>query len=193
MNETIFFDSDILFNYLGINPQKKEKFELNGTTDDSNLDLLLNTIRNIKENENIICISNFSVLELICTLNRLKSKYKISDILTKIYDSFNVLNINTNIIQFSWFLGSNNKMHSGDAIHLSFCLYNKIKRVLLKDKGFYDVFTEFRETYKNRGLTSILNDFKTIIMIKKIPEFIISAIKHLDHLTINKIGSITSF
>ncbi len=79
-----------------INPLKKKLFETKGTTESKELDKILETILEIKENKDNICISEISILELICTLNRQKSGNKIFKILSLLYDTCNILPFNYN-------------------------------------------------------------------------------------------------
>jgi len=116
MSSLLFIDSDILFNLLAINIKKKERYRIEGTTGDQKLDQILDTIMEQSKKYEKICISNFSILELVCTLNRLKSEFKISKILIKLFETYDILKINENIIYLAWFIGSKYKMHSGDAI-----------------------------------------------------------------------------
>jgi len=70
MTSLFFIDSDILFNLLAINKKKKEKYTKEGTTGDKRLDQLIKTVLEESKKYDRICISNFSVLEILCTLNR---------------------------------------------------------------------------------------------------------------------------
>ena len=126
MKSLIFIDSDILFSFFALNKQKKENFERDGTTGDDNLDVVINLIDEIENNEQIICLSEISILEILCVLNRRNSASKIPKILKKIYSISNILPIDDLLYKLAWFIGSNYKLHTGDALHLSFCLMNDI-------------------------------------------------------------------
>ena len=162
MSSLLFIDSDILFNLLAINIKKKERYRIEGTTGDQKLDQILDTIMEQSKKYEKICISNFSILELVCTLNRLKSEFKISKILIKLFETYDILKINENIIYLAWFIGSKYKMHSGDAIHISFCLINKISSMLIKDDELYDSILLIINDKKGNGNKSIKNFFNNL-------------------------------
>ena len=73
MQELTFLDSDILFSFFAINEDKIKNYNSSGTTGNIELDVILTVVNQIEKNKEIICLSEFSILELICSLNRFNS------------------------------------------------------------------------------------------------------------------------
>lgn len=115
MQELTFLDSDILFSFFAINEDKIKNYISSGTTGNIELDVILTVVNQIEKNKEIICLSEFSILELICSLNRLNSSHKTAHILSKIYQISDVLPLSDLMIKLAWFIGSNYSLHSGDA------------------------------------------------------------------------------
>ncbi len=187
MNILVFIDSDILFSFFALNKEKKENFDRTGTTGDNNLDLIINLISEIENKEQIICLSEMSILEILCVLNRRNSSFKIPIILKKLYSISNILPLDDLMIKLSWFIGSNYKIHTGDALHISFCLMNDIKEIIIKDKEFYNACIEMKTNFEVKGF-EILNDFFTkISFVQSIPEKIKKKYSNLKDLKIRRI------
>ena len=187
MKSLIFIDSDILFTFFAINNEKEKNFIKNGTTGDIALDIIIKLIIEIEEKNQIICLSEFSILEIICTLNRLNSSNKIPKILTKLYSICDVLPLNDLMIKLAWFIGSNYNLHSGDALHMSFCLFSDIKEIILKDKEFHDSCIKIKKDFENAGYENLNNFFIGISFIQGIPENILKKYSNLKNLKIKKI------
>ena len=165
MTSSVFLDSDILFNFLAINPEKKEKYKSQGTTGNPQLDRIIKAVIKILEKEGTLNLSDFSVLELICTVNRLKSSHKIPQIVKTLFDACTILPINNILIKFAWFFCANYNLHTGDALHIAFCLFNNIDFAFIKDDGFHASFIQIKEDYEKNGielLTDFLNQFPSI-------------------------------
>jgi len=81
MQELTFLDSDILFSFFAINEDKIKNYISSGTTGNIELDVILTVVNQIEKNKEIICLSEFSILELVCTLNRLNGSHKTAHIL----------------------------------------------------------------------------------------------------------------
>lgn len=188
MTSLIFIDTDILFNLLAINQEKKEKYAREGTTGDTELDQLIITFLEESRKFDKICISNFSVLELLCTLNRLKSEFKIPGILKKIYETYDILKIDENIIYLAWFFGSNYRIHSGDAIHVSFCLMNRINLILIKEREFYETIQLIIKDDKKKTEKSLENFFKNLSLQKEKYKILNQALNHSNNLEIKRLG-----
>lgn len=187
MNSLIFIDSDILFSFFALNKQKKENFERDGMTGDDNFDIIINLIEEIENNELIICLSEISILEILCVLNRRNSASKIPKILKKIYSIGNILPIDDLLYKMAWFIGSNYKLHTGDALHLSFCLMNDINELIIRDKEFYDASIELKTNFQEKGFESLDNFFMGISFVKNIPERIKKKFSNLKDLRIRQI------
>lgn len=190
MNELkilVFIDSDILFSFFAINPDKQKKFEHNGSTGDQELDEILNLISEIESKDERICISEFSILELGCLLNRLNINQKIPQILTKLYMVSDVLPLNEHMIKLAWYVGSNYNLHSGDALHASFCLFSNIDSVILKDKEFYGAFTQLKDDFITHGSKRCVEYFNKISFAQGIPDAIIRKYNNISKLQIRKI------
>lgn len=183
----IFIDSDILFSFFAINQEKIKNFKENQTTGDQELDTILNLIEEIEKKKQIICISEFSILELVCTLKRRKSTKKIPQLITKIYNICDVLPLNDHIIKLAWYLGSNFKLHSGDAIHISFCLFYDLDYLFLKEKEFFESLSNIQKDYNANGSRGLINFFNLIEFAKHTPKTIIDKYNNLNKLKIKKI------
>jgi len=170
METLIFIDSDILFSFFALSKEKMEIFDKTGTTGNNNLDTIINLISEIENKEQIICLSEISILEIVCVLKRRNSSFKIPNIVRKLYSIGNILPLDDLMIKLAWFVGSNYKLHSGDALHVSFCLMNDIEEIILQDKEFHDACIEMKTDFENKGL-EVLNDFFTkISFVQSIPE-----------------------
>jgi hypothetical protein len=99
MKELTFLDSDILFSFFAINEDKIKSYNSSGTTGNIELDAILSLVNQLEKNKEIICISEFSILELVCTLNRLNGSHKTAYILSKIYQISDVLPLNDLMIK----------------------------------------------------------------------------------------------
>ncbi len=171
-----------------INPLKKKLFETKGTTESKELDKILETILEIKENKDNICISEISILELICTLNRQKSGNKIFKILSLLYDTCNILPFNYNIIRFAWFIGSDYSLHSGDSLHISFCLFNKMDIIIIKEGAFFNSFKLIKEDFLLNGVDLLNNYYSNLPTKGKLPESIVNAYSNLKEVQIKQIS-----
>ena len=187
MTSSVFIDTDILFNFLAINPEKKELFKSQGTTGNPQLDNVLKEITKILEKEDTLAISEFSILELICTINRLKSTQKIPEIIKTIYDACEILPINNILIKFAWFFGASYNLHTGDALHIAFCVFNNIDYVVIKDDAFHSSLIQLKADYEQNGikiLTNFLNEFPSI---RKFQEFFALKFENIKKLQIKQI------
>ena len=187
MRELTFLDSDILFSFFAINENKIKSYNSSGTTENVELDAILSLINQIEKNKEIICLSEFSVLELICSLNRLKSSFKTAKILSKIYQICDILPLNDLMIKLAWFIGSNYSLHSGDALHISFCLFNNIDNLITQDNGFYNAFLNLRQDFKNFGIKKLDDFFINFLFSKGIPDTLIKKFNNIKILKIRKI------
>lgn len=79
MKSLIFVDSYIFFSFFAIDNEKQKSYNDTGTTGKKDLDLVLKLIKDIEEKNNIICLSEVSILEIVCTLNRLNSAQKFQE------------------------------------------------------------------------------------------------------------------
>jgi len=187
MTYSIFLDSDLLFNFLAINPEKKEKFKSQGTTGNLQLDQIIKAVIKILEKEGTLNISDFSVLELICTVNRLKSTYKIPQIVKTLFDACKIIPINNILIKFAWFIGANYKLHTGDALHIAFCLFNNIDYVFVNDDEFHDSFIQIKRDYEKNGIELLTDFFDQFPLIKKIQEDFVKKLDNIKTIQIKKI------
>ncbi|TFG19977.1 MAG: PIN domain-containing protein [Promethearchaeota archaeon] len=187
MTTSVFLDSDILFNFLAINPEKKEKYISQGTTGNSQLDRIIKAVMKILEKEGTLSISNFSVLELICTINRLKSSHKIPQIVKTLSNVCKIFPINDILIEFAWFFGANYKLHSGDALHVAFCLFNNIDYVFIKDDDFHASFIQIKEDYEKKGIELLKDFLNQFHSIKKIQEEITKKFENIKTIQIKQI------
>ncbi len=183
----MFIDSDILFSFFAINQEKFKRFEKNKTTGDKDLDIILTLIQEIELNNHLICISEFSILELVCLLKRRSSAHKISQIITKIYKICDVLPFNDQMIKLAWYLGSNFKLHSGDAIHISFSLFHDLDYLIVKDKEFFDSLSEIQNDFNKNGSKNLINYFSSIKFALGVPKIIIEKYTNLSKLEIKLI------
>ena len=184
----IFVDTDLLFSFFAINNEKLMKYREEGTTDDEKLDIVLGVISNIEDNKDIICISEISILELVTLLKRRNSEEKIPNILTKIYEIGDVLPISDHMIKLAWFIGSNYKLHTGDALHLAFCLSSDIKDVLIIDAEFYDACMNIKEDFKNKGSAIIEDFFTKIPFAQTTPDKLLKKLNNLSKINFQKIA-----
>jgi predicted nucleic acid-binding protein len=184
----IFIDTDILFSFFAINQEKLNQFENEGTTGDKYLDAVLSLIKKIEQEEQKICISEISILELACLLKRRESQDKISQIITKLYSICDVLPISDQTIKLSWYFGSNFKMHSGDAIHLSFSLFYDLDCIIVKDKEFFDSLTEIKKDYSDNGPKGLIEYFNSIKIATGVPQIIINKLSNLNKLKLKSFG-----
>lgn len=187
MKELVFIDSDILFSFFAINEDKKKRYIDTGKTGDPDLDKIMNLIKEIESANQIICISEISTLELLCTINRQKSGFKIPKILTKLYEICDVLPLNDLMIKLSWFIGSKYNYHSGDALHIAFCLFNEIEKMILKDKEFYESCLEIKENYKKHKFKEIDGFFSNINYAQGVPQEILNKYSNIENLNIKRI------
>jgi len=187
MNPLVFIDSDILFSFFAISDEKRKNFVETGTTRNNDLDIILNLIEEIENYNQIICISEFSILEITCILNRLNSSQKIPRILTKIYSICDVLPLNDLMIKLAWFIGSNYTLHSGDALHISFCLFNDINEIILKDNKFHDACIEMKNGFEKVGHEELNNFYTKISIAQVVPEKILVKYSNLKNLKIKRI------
>ncbi len=183
----IFIDSDILFSFFAINQEKIKNFKENQTTGNQDLDIILNLIEDIEKKKQKICISEFSILELVCLLKRRKSTKKIPQLITKIYNICDVFPLNDHMIKLAWFFGSNFKLHSGDAIHISFSLFYDLDYLILKDKEFFESLSYIQNNYNTNGSRSLINYFSSIKFAQHIPKTIIDKYNNFNKLKIKKI------
>lgn len=183
----IFIDSDILFSFFAINQEKIKNFKESQTTGDQDLDIILNLIEDIEKKKQIIRISEFSILELVCILKRRKSAKKIPQLITKIYNICDVLPLNDHMIKLAWYLGSNFKLHSGDAIHISFCLFYDLDYLILKDREFFESLSNIQKDYNNNGSRGLIDYFGLIKFAQHIPKTIIDIYDNFNKLKIKKI------
>jgi len=187
MTKLTFIDSDILFSFFAINKEKENKYFETGSIDNEDLDSIMKLIEEIESNNETICLSEISVLEILCTINRQKSSFKIPTILTKIYKFCDILPLNNLLIKLSWFIGSNYNYHSGDALHISFCLFNNIKKMILKDKVFYESCLKIKDDYKKKGFQEIETFFQNIDYAQGVPERILQKFSNIENLIIKRI------
>ncbi|OLS16015.1 MAG: hypothetical protein RBG13Loki_0343 [Promethearchaeota archaeon CR_4] len=159
MEEVAFSDTDILFRYFAISEKKRSAFFASGSTGIKELDLVMNLVQDIEKNNQYPCVSEYTILELICTLTRLKSASKIPRILKTLYRTLDVLPPNDDILHLAWFFGAYFSIHSGDALHAAFCVMNDIDIVFLTDNPFYTTFLEIQEDFQAHGTTK-LNKFQ---------------------------------
>ncbi len=183
----IFIDSDILFSFFAISQEKVKNFKETNTTGDQDLDIILHLIEEIEKKNQIIYISEFSILELVCTLKRRKSTKKIPQLITKIYNICDVLPLNDHMIKLAWYFGSNFKLHSGDALHISFCLFYDLDYLILKDQEFFASLTNIQKDYNTNGSKGLINFFNLIEFAKHTPRTIINKYNNLNKLKIKKI------
>ena len=134
-SQKVFIDTDILFRYFAINNEKFQKFLSEGTTGKIDLDNAIKIFQSIEENNQHLCVSEITILELICTLKRLNNP-KIQDIINSIYQIAEILPIENFELKFAWFLGSRYNLHTGDAFHAAFCIFNKIPICYICDQSF---------------------------------------------------------
>lgn len=184
----IFIDTDILFSFFAINQDKFNQFENEGTTGDKFLDTVLSLIKEIEQEEQKICISEISILELACLLKRRESQDKISQIITKIYSICDVFPISDQTIKLAWYFGSNFKMHSGDAIHLSFSLFHDLDCIIVKDKEFFDSLIEIKQDYSKNGPKNLTKYFNSIKVATGVPQIIIKKLSNLNKLELKFFG-----
>jgi len=187
MQETIFIDSDILFMFFALNEEKINNFHSSGTTGNLELDGIINLINEIESKNQVIYLSEFSILEIVCVLNRLNSSYKTGEILTKIYRICDVLPLNDQMIKLAWYIGSNYTLHSGDALHISFCLFNNIFNLIIKDTEFYNAIINLRTDLKNNGTQNLIDYFDSISFSRGVPDTILRKFNNLNKLKIRKI------
>lgn len=183
MDTLVFVDTDILFSFFALNKEKMKKFQTKGSSGSEELDKIISIVMDIEKNNKILCISEFSILELICTLKRLNSGPKIPEILTKIYEICDVLPINNQMIKLAWFIGSYYTIHSGDALHISFCLSNNINEVILKDKELIDALTNI----KNSSIEELDRFFHNVSYAQGVPELIKRKYENIKKIKITKI------
>lgn len=187
MERKIFIDSDILFQFFAINKVKEQNFFNLGTTGDNDLDQIMKLIQEIEKNDQAIYLSEFSILEILCTLNRLNSSYKCPIILTKIYRICEILPLEDLMIKLSWFIGSNYDLHSGDALHIAFCLSNDIEKIILKDKKFYQTCFQIKNDFNSIGFQKINDFFSNIQFAQGIPKRIRMMYSNIKNLSITRI------
>ncbi len=155
MDEVAFIDTDILFRYFAISDKKRALFFSHGSTGIKDLDHVMNLIQEIEKNNQYPCISEYSILELICTLTRLKSASKIPRILKNIYRTFDVLPLYDDVLHLAWFFGANFPIHSGDAVHAAFCIMNDINIAFLSENPFYTTFIDIQKDFHTNGTTKL--------------------------------------
>lgn len=187
MKPLIFIDTDILFTFFAINNEKKNIFIDTGTTGNNDIDAVLNLIKSIESKGQIICMSDFSILELVCTLNRLKSTHKIPQILTKIYSMCDVLPLNDLMIKLAWYFASRYPLHSGDSLHISFCLSNDITEIILKEVDFYKVCVNMKNDFQASNFENMERFFTQITYAQGLPQKISEKYSNLKNLKITKI------
>lgn len=187
MQELTFLDSDILFSFFAINEDKIKNYNSSGTTGNNELDVILMVVNQIEMNKNIICLSEFSILELICTLNRLNSSHKTAHILSKIYQICDILPLSDLMIKLAWFIGSSYTLHSGDALHISFCIFNNIDNLITQDNGFYNAYMNLKQDFNNFGIKKLNDFFIKISFSKGIPNTLIRKFNNIKNLKIRKI------
>ncbi len=186
-SRSVFLDSDILFRYFAISEEKRKLYNKNKTTGNGDLDAAIGLIQRIDELEQFICISEFSLLELICILNRLKSAQKIPkivEILNKIAD---ILPLTDNLMNIAWYLGARFKLHSGDALHISFCLLNDIDFAYLSDGPFYRTFLAIQKDYEKNGTTGFREYYNSLFPTHFIPGILLKKYLNLHQIQILKI------
>lgn len=187
---TVFVDTDILFKYFAIRPEKMDRFKESGTTNLQELDDVLTLLLEIETKNQIICLSEFSILELICTLKRLNSGPKIPRARNVLYQTAYILPVNEDTVSLAWFLGETYKFHSGDALHASFCILNEISLVWLSDKEFYDSFLEVQSFFQTEGLARLSKYYEEIHKKDEIPGSIRERCKNLRSISIQRIWGI---
>ena len=187
MKELTFLDSDILFSFFAINEDKIKSYNSSGTTGNIELDAILSLVNQLEKNKEIICISEFSILELICSLKRLNSSFKTANILSKIYQICDILPLSDLMIKLAWFIGSNYSLHSGDALHISFCIFNNIDNLITQDNGFYNAYVNLEQDFNNYGVEKLNDFFIKILFSKGIPDTLIRKFKNIENLKIRKI------
>jgi len=190
MEKTVFIDSDILFQFFALNKKKREKYYDIGTTGDKDLDLIVELIEEIERNNQKIMISEISILEILCTLNRLNSAHKSPEIITKIYKICEISPLDALLVKLSWYIGSNYDFHSGDALHIAFCLSNNIEKMILKDKEFYDSCLKIKEDYSSSKFQKFEEFFVQIPFAKGIPKKVLNSFSNIKNMTIKRIGNI---
>jgi len=77
------------------------------------------------------------------------------------------------MMKLAWFIGSSYALHSGDALHISFCLISDIKEMILKDKEFYDSCIKIQKDFENEGFENLNAFYTKISFAQGIPEKII--------------------
>ena len=182
-----FIDTDILFRFFAINSEKYELYKKNGTTNVKDLDKAINLFEIIQEENQNICISEISILELICLLKRSNSDKKIPKVISKIYQIGEILPINSIQIKLAWYFGSKFNLHTGDALHLAFTVSNKIDNCFICDNGFYNSFLEVKNDYIENGSSLIEDFYNNIPFSQKVPRFLISSLSNLEKINIVKI------
>jgi predicted nucleic acid-binding protein len=157
MTETVFIDSDILFRYFAISEEKLSLFNSSGTIGVHDLDAALFLLKEIEQNEQYLCISEYSILELICTLQRLNCAQKIPNVVSTIFQTFDVMPLNDNNVTLAWFLGSQFPLHSGDAVHAAFCILSDIDIAYISENSFLTTFEDLQQDYFEKGSSKLEN------------------------------------
>lgn len=172
LDEMVFIDSDLLFRYFAISGEKKTLYDDSGSTGNEDLDTVIALFQQIEDANQYVCISEFSILELVCLLNRLNSVNKIPRILNTLYQVADICPINDNMMTLAWHLGANFKLHSGDSLHASFCLLNDVDIIFLSDNEFVNSFRAVQQDFIDNGIETIAKTFNAQIPIRLFPSMI---------------------
>ena len=182
-----FVDTDILFRYFAINSKKYEDFCKNGTSGHVDIDNSLNVFQKIGDDNSILLLSEHTILELVCTLQRMNSSTKIPKIINQIYKIGEILPIENFELKLSWFLGSNYNLHTGDAYNASFCICNNLTRCYICDSKFYDSFNQIIADYKRNGNTDLIKFYSEIQFSEEVPRTFLQKLEHLENIQVIKV------
>ncbi len=186
-SSSVFLDSDILFRYFAISEEKRKQYDINKTTGNVDLDAAIQLVQRIDELGQYICLSEFSILELICILNRLNSAQKIPKIVEILNRIADILPITVNLMNIAWYLGARFKLHSGDALHISFCLMNDIEFAYFSEGPFFNTFLTIQKDYDKNGPAGIKEYYNSLFPTRFIPGILLKKYSNLHQIQINKI------
>lgn len=187
MKESVFIDSDILFRNFAISRDKLALFNESGSTGIKSLDDTLILIKRIEDERQNLCISEFSLLELICILNRLHSAPKIPRVLERLRLTSEILPLEDITLSLAQFLGANFELHSGDAIHASFCILNDINLVFLSDASFCETLGSIQEDFSQNGTGTIERYYATHNPTQFAPSILLKKYENLGHIEISQV------
>ncbi len=184
---TAFLDSDILFRYFAISPEKKSRFYSEGTTGLVDLDKTFLTIQKLHNKPSTVHISEFSILELICILSRLGSSFKIPGILKSISQSMIVTPLTDEIVTLACALATIFKFHTGDSLHSAFCILNNIEEVFISDAQFFREFSELKKTYRKEGNENFSRKLREVPLLKEIADGVFEKLQSLVDIQISSV------